>query len=163
MRFCSVTLLTKHCRANKYMLQIVKCDDKFCCSEMRSSWKNVSPNRFLPAPVPTRLEKNGRIIPEKKSVKAEDTFVENLWHRMAIDNLVAVTEFKELPYDYYCPRVKNVADRVCSSRGVYYPSKAVVDRHRRGFGCVTKHKLPNQLIPVARPSLGDEIEDTRRR
>ena len=69
------------------------------------------PNRFLPAPVPTGLEKNGRIIPEKKSGKAEDTFVENLWHRMAIDNLVAVTEFKELPYDYYCPSVKNVADR----------------------------------------------------
>ena len=153
--------MTKHCRASQYMLQIVKCDDKFCCSEMRSSWKNVFPNRFLPAPVPTRLEKNGRIIPEKKSVKAEDTFVENLWHRMAIDNLVAVTEFKELPYDYYCPSVKNVADRVCSSCGVYYPSKAAVDRHRRGFGCVTKHKLPNQLIPVARPSLGDEIEDTQ--
>ena len=26
---------------------------------------------------------------------------------------------------------------------------------------MTKHKLPNQLIPVARPSLGDEIEDTQ--
>ena len=25
-----------------------------CCLEMRSSWKNVFPNRFLPAPVPTK-------------------------------------------------------------------------------------------------------------
>ena len=80
---------------------------------------------------------------------------------MTIDNLIPVTEFKELPYDYYCPSVKNVADRVCSSCGIYYPSKVVVDRHRRGFRCVTKHKLSNQLIPVARPSLGDEIEDTQ--
>ena len=29
--------MTKHCRASQYMLQIVKCDDKFCCTEMRSS------------------------------------------------------------------------------------------------------------------------------
>ena len=46
--------ITKHCRASQYMLQIVKCDDKFYCAEMRSSWKNVFPNRFLPAPVPAR-------------------------------------------------------------------------------------------------------------
>ena len=31
--------------------------------------------------------------------------------------------------------------------------------YKRGFGCVTKHKLPSQLIPVARPTLDEEIED----
>ena len=29
----------------------------------------------------------------------------------------------------------------------------------RGFGCMTKHKLPSQLIPVTRPTLVEEIED----
>ena len=29
----------------------------------------------------------------------------------------------------------------------------------RGFGCVTKHKLPSQLIPVTRPTIVEEIED----
>ena len=106
-----------------------------------------------------RLEKCGRIIPERKSVKTEDRFVEKLWHRMAIDNLVPVIEFKQLPYDYYCPSVKNLADRVCSVCGIYFPIKAAVDRHKRGFGCVTKQKLPSQLIPVARPSLDEETEN----
>ena len=33
-------------------------------------------------------------------------------------------------------------------------------RHqKRWFGCVTKHKLPSQLVPVARPTLNEEIED----
>ena len=106
-----------------------------------------------------RLEKSGRIILERKSVKTEDRFDENLWHRMAIDNLVPVTEFKQLPYDYYCPSVKNLTDRVCFVCGVYFPSKAAVDRLKRGFGCVTKCKLPSQLNPVARPTLDDETEN----
>ena len=32
-------------------------------------------------------------------------------------------------------------------------------RHKRGFGWVTKHKLPSQLIPVARLTLGEKIEN----
>ena len=54
--------MAKHCRASQYMLQIIKCDDKFCCSEMRSSWKDVFSNSFLPPPVPTSLEKIGKKV-----------------------------------------------------------------------------------------------------
>ena len=78
---------------------------------------------------------------------------------MAIDNFVPVTKFKQLPYDYYCQNVKNLDGCVCSICGVYFPSKATVDRHKLGFGCVTKQKLPSQLIPVARPTFNEEIED----
>ena len=105
-----------------------------------------------------RLEKSGKIIPERKLVK-KNRFVENLCHRMAIDNLVPVTEFKQIPYDYYCPNVKNLADRVCSVCGVYFPSKAAVDHHKHGFGCVAEHKLPSPLIPVAQPTLNEETEN----
>ena len=31
--------------------------------------------------------------------------------------------------------------------------------HKCGFGCVTKHKLPSQLIPVAQSILDKDIED----
>ena len=35
-----------------------------------------------------------------------------------------------------------------------------ITRHqKRGFGFVTKHKLPSQLIPVARPTRDEEIEN----
>lgn len=30
-----------------------------------------------------------------------------------------------------------------------------------GFGCVTKHKLPSQLISVAGPTLNEEIEERK--
>ena len=31
--------------------------------------------------------------------------------------------------------------------------------HKGGFGCVTKHKLPSQLIPVTRSIIDEGIED----
>ena len=31
--------------------------------------------------------------------------------------------------------------------------------YKRGFGCVTEHKLPIQLILVVWPTLDEEIED----
>ena len=35
-------------------------------------------------------------------------------------------------------------------------------RHqKRGFGFVIKHKLPSQLIPVARPTHDEEIENMK--
>ena len=36
---------------------------------------------------------------------------------------------------------------------------AMTRHHKRGFGCVTKHKLPTQLITVIRPTFNEEIED----
>ena len=58
-----------------------------------------------------------------------------------------------LPYDFYCPSLnKKIESRVCNGCGIYYPSKAAVDRHRRGLGCLQKKRgLPSKLISVARP------------
>ena len=92
-------------------------------------------------------------------MKTEDTLVENLWYLVTINNVVPEIEFKHLPYDYYCPSVKNLADHVCSVCGTYFLNKTAVNRHKRGFVCLTKRKLPKQLIPVVRPTLDEEIED----
>ena len=46
--------VSKHCRISQDMLQIAKCDDRQCCSEMRTSWNEVFKQRFLPTPVPVR-------------------------------------------------------------------------------------------------------------
>ena len=156
--------ISKHCRFSQYMLQIIKCDDKFCCSEMRTSWNKVFENRFLPAPVPTRLEKTGTVVPERNSAKKEDRFVDNVWHRLAIERLVPTTEFDPMPYDYYCPSIKSIDDKVCKGCKIYFSSKAAVDRDHRGFGCVIRHTLQRNLIPVDRPVLEVETvpdEDVR--
>ena len=35
----------------------------------------------------------------------------------------------------------------------------MTSHHKRGFGCVTKQKLPSQLIPVVQHTIDEEIED----
>ena len=43
---------TVHVQESQYFLQIVKCTDKSCCSEPRSSYFSLIKDRFLPSPVP---------------------------------------------------------------------------------------------------------------
>ena len=145
--------ISRHCRLSKYMLQIIKCSDPFCCSKMRTSWDKIFINRFLPAPVPSRIEKTGTVIPDIDSVMKGDRFVDNIWRRLVMSPLVPPTKYDVLPYDFYCPSLnKKIESRVCNGCGIYYPSKAAVDRHRRGLGCLQKKRgLPSKLISVARP------------
>ena len=35
----------------------------------------------------------------------------------------------------------------------------MTSHHKRGFRCVTKQKLPSQLIPVVQHTIDEEIED----
>lgn len=151
--------ISRHCRLSKYMLQIIKCSDPFCCSKMRTSWDKMFINRFLPAPVPARIEKTGTVIPDIDSVMKGDRFVDNIWRRLVISPLVPTTKYDVIPYDLYCPSInKNIANQVCKGCGIYYPSKAAVDRHRRGLGCLQKTRvLQSKLIAVARPDVEPEV------
>jgi len=41
-----------HVRESRYFTQIVKCEDRSCCTLPRSSYFTLLPARFLPPPVP---------------------------------------------------------------------------------------------------------------
>lgn len=64
----------KHIRSSQYLLQIVKCDVRTCCSVLRSSLKTILPDGFLPAPANAKYgahgaetaevgDKNGKFLP----------------------------------------------------------------------------------------------------
>ena len=44
--------MSNHITTSQYFLQIVKCQQSQCCSDMRTNWLSILPKRFLPAPVP---------------------------------------------------------------------------------------------------------------
>ena len=101
---------------------------------MRSSWKDIIPAGFLPPPAPFRQSSSGPVIPKKAAVKKTDLFLD-LWRRLALSNIIPPSKYDELPYDYYCPSVNKIDARICKGCGIYYPSAAAVNRHRRGKGC----------------------------
>lgn len=126
-----------HCRISQYTLTIVKCLDQSCCGNFRTSWLNVFPNRFLPAPFPVRLTSLGPKVPEPADVTSDDKFM-SLWQRQAINLKPKSAEaYIEVPYDMYCPSVQGQAlkSRICGSCQLYLPSAAAVSRHRRSGGC----------------------------
>lgn len=129
--------IARHCRISQYALLIVKCTDRSCCSEFRTSWMEVFPGRFLQAPYPMRITGKGPLIPEPAHVQPTDKFM-TLWQRLATTLTPAAASAYEsqVPYDLYCPTVtKELDKRCCRSCKLYMPSKAAVTRHRRHGGC----------------------------
>ena len=107
---------------------------------MRSTWKSLFPERFLPAP------ESGPTVPDN----ASDRFA-GLWQRMTLANLAPM----QLPYDTYCPSVrKDIAKRKCRFCTGYFTSMAAVQRHRRGNGCPSLNG-----VPVAMPNVVIDVDD----
>lgn len=54
---------------------------------------------------------------------------------MALDCLIPKSSIVNMPYDLCSPDFKSgIEKRVCKDSGVYFPSMAVVIRHRMGAG-----------------------------
>ena len=97
-----------------------------CWGEMRTTWKEVIPERFLPAPVPVRHTELGPQIPKVQDVKKTDRFA-GLFKGLALKNLIREIGFKKpIPYDTYCPSIKpqEVNKRVCKDCNIYHSSQA---------------------------------------
>ena len=90
---------------------------------------------FLLAPVQFRQDPGGPTVPPVSQVKTTDRYAD-LWHRIAVNNLVPLNDYETLPLDMYCPSVKSaVKQRVCNLYGIYFPSIAAVKQHKAGKGC----------------------------
>ncbi len=69
-------------------------------------------------------------------MKPSDRYATDLWQTVAAQALVPNNGLRETPYDTYCPSLKTeVKKRTCADCGVYFPSQAAIQRHRRGGGC----------------------------
>ena len=117
---------------------------------MRSAWKTVFPERFLPPPAVVQKSEEGPIVPKASMVKASDHYV-GLWQRLALTAMQLIT----VPFDNFCPSVqKDLEKRQCKGCRTYFASAAAVDRHQKGNGC-----RASLLIPVARPMEVYECDD----
>lgn len=88
-----------HCRISQYSLMIVKCASVDCCGGFRTSWMQVFPNRFFPAPFPVHKSTAGPLIPEPAEIKPSDKFLP-LWQRLTVNSglkSVAASKFSEVP------------------------------------------------------------------
>ena len=133
----------KHIRESQYLLQIVKCDDRNCCSVKRSSLFRVIKDGFLPPPIPIKQTKNGLSFCENPLSIPSSTdnptgctgkyisLFQNLSMGRAMLPESALQRFLlETPYDYSCPSMKTqLSSRFCHVCGRYFGSKSSFNLH----------------------------------
>ena len=141
-----------HVRTSHYLLQIVKYDNINCCGPMRSSWKAVFPQRFLPPPAVIRKNEDGPSVPDPSDVKSTDHFA-GLWQRLALSAISPM----DVAYDNFCPSLqKELPKRKCKHCNAYFTSAATVQRHTRGQCCPSLFGMP---IPRPAVMVLDEPDD----
>ena len=108
----------RNVRESQYMLQIVKCEDRNCCSIPRSSYFNLIIDRFLPPPLPLSQSDDGLVV------NLESQNFASLFTTIFLGKKVlppqAFKQFpKSIPYDYACPTLQSeLSKRVCSQCGL---------------------------------------------
>jgi len=93
--------------------QIVKCSDQDCCSPIRSDLKVVLPDGFFPPPYILRRSEKGLEIPEASNVQPSDSFPPLLVRQSLNLRPVAEGFPDQVPYDLYCPTVKDQLQGAC--------------------------------------------------
>lgn len=132
-----------HVRESQYFLQIVKCDDRNCCGPRRSSLWDLLPDGFLPPPYPISQSSEGLTVP---NVNTKNKF-SSLLLRLSLKTKPACKNFKQIPYDYFCPSIKsNLSQRICNICGLYHASCKSKDLHIK-----ETHKKSSVPVPKLRP------------
>uniref|UniRef100_UPI0035900373 uncharacterized protein isoform X2 n=1 Tax=Myxine glutinosa TaxID=7769 RepID=UPI0035900373 len=119
-----------HVRESQYLLQVVRCNDRTCCTEWRSNWNKVFPKRFLPAPYPLQQTTCGLRVSEPSDA-VDCHMYTSISQRMAFHlKPASESEHDEVPFDFHCPSVQaNLEERLCGKCGMYFASRLAVEHH----------------------------------
>ncbi|GBN78913.1 hypothetical protein AVEN_255368-1, partial [Araneus ventricosus] len=85
---------SKHVQESQYLLQIVKCKEKKCCSPARSGLFRILKEHFIPPPIKMTQTSNDIIASE------EGEFIA-LSLRLGLNLNVPVKGFLKMPYDFF--------------------------------------------------------------
>ncbi|XP_039438893.2 uncharacterized protein LOC120420048 [Culex pipiens pallens] len=147
---------SNHVRTSQYMLQIVKCDNRSCCSPLRSSLSTVLPGRFLPPPIPLIHSSDGL----KAAGKDDHQHFPSLFVAISLDVSKILPKsylgFKKIPYDLFCPSQTNlVNDRICTTCGLYHASLVMLKEHKKEHKvtAATKKIRPKRVVTRRRNEL----------
>ncbi|KAF9424358.1 hypothetical protein HW555_000497 [Spodoptera exigua] len=140
MHLPSLQWYSEHVRESQYLLQVVKCDDRACCGDLRSSLRSILPARFVIPPYPILQSSSGLCIPKPQEHDGK-TFATFLLRR-SLGITPTHEGFNKLPYDLYCPSLqkdrRQLMERTCQWCGLYFCTKKKVKEHVNSC-----HKQPN--------------------
>ena len=122
------------------MLQVVKCNNRECCSAERSSFFISNEDRFLPGPLPLRQTKlNGVTVSiNDPMAKYPCVFVRKAMSKVIFPRSAAKYP-SGLPYDFACPSLQDtLPSRTCKNCGLYFASMKSLKGHNNS--CIAKER-----------------------
>lgn len=138
------TWISKHVSTSQYFTQIVKCNDRNCCTLPRSSYFKIFNNSqpFLPPPTP--LEQADAGISASNGYKdfaslfiLKSLNMSEIWNK----------DFPIKPYDMYCPSIQSsLKSRICTKCGKYFASIVMLKAHNKFV-----HNDSTTTVPKIRP------------
>ena len=124
-----------HVQQTRYHLQVVKCTDRSCCSDFKTDWIQVFPDRFLPAPAVYQYGIQGlqAVEPSECFANPKISQFSPLHQRLRSVKLPQeAAKYVKAPYDLYCPSMaKKLTEGICKKCHSYWPSAAAMKRHRK--------------------------------
>jgi hypothetical protein len=113
---------------------------------MRSSLGHILQNKFLPPPISITQTSEGL----KGSTRDEPQHFPSMFLLNSINTSKMlpkpVSGFKVIPYDLYCPSLKDcLKDRVCANCGLYFATQVMLKEHKK------LHKSKDTIIQKTRP------------
>ncbi|CAH0717423.1 unnamed protein product, partial [Brenthis ino] len=133
--FLCTSLQTKLKQASVKQVESRNNKDEDCCGQYRSSLRNLLPNGFLPPQIKLQQTQNGLKVSQ---VNSDDGTYLNLFARLAVKLQPEAPDFKQIPFDWFCPSVHDkLASRTCKECGLYHTSNKTLLQH-------LKHLHPKQ-------------------
>jgi hypothetical protein len=120
--------MAEHCRQSHYCLQIVRCENRKCCSSWRTNYPKLITNRFLSGPLPRiKTERGPEVVASfvTSGVKAG-----GLTDQLLVEKLLP-----PYPFDKFCPSLAktNHSDFCCSVCGIYFARKTAMRSHKKAL------------------------------
>ena len=142
---------TRHVLETQYMTAVLKCDDKECCSQMKTAVDLFFPNRRIPALIPIKLSSTGPVPLDLNPdvYKQELTFLD-VFSRIHMEQRLLPDCLKEkygemVPYDVYFPSQQmKVEKRICKHCKKYFSSVKSLTQHRK----ICKKPMSKKSVPL---------------
>ena len=157
---------SRHILETQYMTIILKCDDRQCCSAMRTNVDMFFPDRRVPALIPVKFSPSGPVaLSPSPDIHTQTLRFLDIFGRIVMEKKLVPDNLKlkygdKVPYDVYMPsQLEMVERRVFSVCGMYFSSlKSLTQQHRKVCKKPRKTALKVNRVLIEDSDSDDEEE-----
>lgn len=143
----SIKWISEHVHQSQYLLQIIKCGNRNCCSAYRcTALFDLLPNGILPPPIVFQNNTDNPAIVEQAIPNLKLNDFAPLFMAVQLNK-----NQQKIPYDRLCPSVQTqLPSRICPKCSKYFATKTTLNEHLKIHRILREPRrsrvLPNNVL-----------------